>query len=382
MRIGLVSTYMPPHPGGIEHVAANLFTGYGRAGHSVRWLTSLIPRDQPRHEGKVVRVPCFNAIEDWLGVPVPVWGPSALPELCRLAEWADVLHVVEALYLPSAMAVAVARHVGKPVVLCQNIGFVPYRRRALEWIERLAYATLGRAVLLGSSHVVLATPAAEEFVRSLLGRRLARASFIPVGIDTDLFHPASPDERVAARRSLGLEDDRAVALFAGRLVEKKGVPVVLAAAARLPEVQFLLAGDGPLRDLQRTAPSNVRWLGQAGREEMVRLYHASDAILLPSRGEGLPLFVQEAMSCGLPAVIRREEVYAAELLALGLCSGAPAEGAAVARSFVEALTAPAEFRARVREHAVRQWGIDEMISRYAAIMRSLAPGRPDPEEIF
>jgi glycosyltransferase involved in cell wall biosynthesis len=381
MRIGLVSTYMPPHPGGIEHVAANLFAGYGRAGHPVRWLTSRIPRDLPRHEGPVVRVPCWNAVEDALGVPVPVWGPTAIGELRRLARWADVLHVVEALYLPSAMAVAVARLAGKPVVLSQNIGFVPYRRRAIEWIERAAYATLGRAVLLGSSHVVLATPSAEHFVRSLLGPRLARASSIPVGIDTDAFRPATPGERAEARRSLGIEDDRAVALFAGRLVEKKGLPVILDAASRLPGVRFLVAGDGPLRDLRRGAPANTRWLGHVGRESMVRLYHASDVVLLPSRGEGLPLFVQEAMACGLPAIVTSDEAYAGELLALGLCWGAPAEGAAVARVVGEVLGTPAERRTQAREYAVRCWGMDGMAARYVAIMRGLVPGgqpRPAP----
>jgi glycosyltransferase involved in cell wall biosynthesis len=261
------------------------------------------------------------------------------------------------------------------VVLCQNIGFVPYRRRVLEWVERAAYATLGRAVLLGSSHVVLATPSAEDFVRSLLGPRLARASSIPVGIDTDTFRPATAGERAEARRCLGIEGDGAVALFAGRLVEKKGLPVVLAAAARLPDVRFMVAGDGPLRDLQRGAPANTCWLGNVGREAMVRLYHASDAAVLPSRGEGLPLFVQEAMSCGLPAVVTSDEAYAGELLARGLCSGAPAEGEAVARAILEALATPSERRARSREHAVRCWGMDGMIARYVAIMRGLVPDR-------
>ncbi len=54
MKIALVSTYMPPHPGGIEHVAGNLFKGYTRAGHQVRWVTSRIPRDLPSREGAFV----------------------------------------------------------------------------------------------------------------------------------------------------------------------------------------------------------------------------------------------------------------------------------------------------------------------------------------
>ena len=46
---------------------------------------------------------------------------------------------------------------------------------------------------------------------------------------------------------------------------------------------------------------------------MIECYHAADAVLLPSVGEGLPLVVQEAMAAGLPAVISAQEIYARDL---------------------------------------------------------------------
>lgn len=370
MRIALVSTYMPPHPGGIEHVAGNLYAGYRAAGHSVTWLTSRIPRHLPAHEDSVVRVPCFNAIEDWLGVPVPIWGPSALAEVRKVVAWADVVHVVEALYVPSAMAVAVARRLGKPVVLCQNIGWVPYGSRILNGIERLAYATLGKAVLLGASHLVLATPTADQFVRILLGDRIGAASTFPIGIDTDRFRVPSEEERETARAALGLPAERPVVLFAGRLVEKKGVPLALATAARVAEATFLVAGDGPLRGLMEGVSPNVRWLGQVEAERMAGLYHAADAVLLPSQGEGLPLFVQEAMACGLPAVISADEVYAAELIEGRVVVGAPRNADELAQAVRDALAAPG-LGGRARAYAEQHWGRQPMVARYVAIMNGL-----------
>jgi glycosyltransferase involved in cell wall biosynthesis len=372
MNIGLVSTFMPPHPGGIEHVASNIFKGYQRSGHSVRWVTSRVPRCLPAREGDVVRVPCFNFVEDRLGVPLPVWGPAGFAALRALSAWADVIHVVEALYLPSAMAVVAGRMAGKPILLCQNVGFIPYRSRLLEWSEHLAYLTLGRFVLRSAAHLVLATPTADEFVRSLLGPALRDCSTFPIGIDTEAFRPATPAERRAARDALGVGTDRPLVLFAGRLVEKKGVPVVLGAAGRMPDVSFVVAGDGPQRSLMGGAAGNVTWLGQVDSTRMVALYHAADAVVLPSQGEGLPLFIQEAMACGVPSVISADEVYAKGLLEAGVCVGATRAPDAMSLGLRQALRADPVTRERVRDYAARHWGLDAMAERYVAIARALA----------
>src|SRR2546421_3867599 len=105
MKVGLVTSYMPPHLGGIEQIAEDLFTGYTSAGVEVRWVASRVPADAPPREGGRIRVPCFNLVEDVLGIPVPVWGPSGWGEIKRLVQWADAIHVLDCLYLSSAMAV-------------------------------------------------------------------------------------------------------------------------------------------------------------------------------------------------------------------------------------------------------------------------------------
>jgi len=133
-----VTSYMPPHLGGIEQIAENLFTGYTSAGVEVRWVASRVPADAPPREGGRIRVPCFNLVEDVLGVPVPVWGPSGWAEIKRLVQWADAIHVLDCLYLSSAMAVMLSKRHDKPVLVSQNIGLIRYAFPPLNWIERVA----------------------------------------------------------------------------------------------------------------------------------------------------------------------------------------------------------------------------------------------------
>lgn len=370
MRIALIATYLPPHLGGIERINENLLIGYRAAGHEVRCVTSRIPAHLPLQEGDVVRVPCWNVAEDRLGVPVPVWGAAGWRRLEEAIRWADVVHVVEALYLTSALAVTMARRRGRPVVLSQNVGFIPYRSRVLTGLERIAYATLGRAVLKSASHVVLATPTAEAWIAELLPGGLRSASAFPVGIDTTTFRPATREERAAARRRFGVGEGPVV-LFAGRLVEKKGLPVVLEAARGAPDLTFLVAGDGPLRSLLRDAAANVRALGPVPAADMPQLYASADAAVLPSAGEGLPLFVQEAMACGLPTAISDDEVYAVQLVHQGLCFGAPREADPMRAAVRRALAAPEATRARVRAHAVEEWSLARMIARHVALFEAL-----------
>ena len=101
----MVTHYMPPHHGGIERVAETLFASYLEAGMDVRWVASHAPRDAPAREGRRTRVPCWNWPERAMGVPVPLWGPTAWREVSQLVRWADALHVHDCLYPGSIMAV-------------------------------------------------------------------------------------------------------------------------------------------------------------------------------------------------------------------------------------------------------------------------------------
>jgi len=381
MRIALVTSYMPPHLGGIETIGQHLFEGYRARGHEVRWLTSRVPTSLPAREGAIQRVGCLNVAEDWLGIPVPLWGPRAAAELRSLVRWSEVVHVLECLYLSSAMAVAAARLGNRPALLSQNVGFIPYRSAWVRGVEHVAYQTLGRAVLRAASHVAVATPTAADWLGRMYGGRLPPwTSAIPVGIDTRTMCPALPSDRSRARAELRVDPSRGLVLFAGRLVEKKGIPLLLETAGLASGIDFVVAGDGPLRVLFADAPPNVRLLGSVDAGAMRLLYSAADLVFLPSRGEGLPLVVQEAMSCGLPVVISADEVYAGALRDAGACVTAERRAPDMAAAIHLGLREGTVLGVAARAYAEEHWERDVMIRRYEERLTSLleASGRARP----
>lgn len=136
--------------------------------------------------------------------------------------------------------------------------------------------------------------------------------------------------RAATRSALGVDARAPVALTVARFTPQKAYDVLLEAAqtvlARAPEMVFLWVGDGVLKPFfeaqvrEAGLERSVRLLGS--RDDVAELMAAADVFVLPSRFEGLPLALLEAMQAGLPVVATRapgtEEVFdhdeAAELV--------------------------------------------------------------------
>jgi glycosyltransferase involved in cell wall biosynthesis len=95
--------------------------------------------------------------------------------------------------------------------------------------------------------------------------------------------------------------------FAGRVSEEKGVDIFLAAAARMPDVPFKVAGDGPvLSTMMAKAPRNVEFLGRLGFDELLVFYRRSRILVVPSLCfELFGMVVVEAMALGVPVIASR-----------------------------------------------------------------------------
>jgi glycosyltransferase involved in cell wall biosynthesis len=221
---------------------------------------------------------------------------------------------------------------------------------------------------------VFVTPAAEAFVTALLGGYPRNACSIPNGIDIARFRPATPAERRAARIRFELPDDRAVILFIGRLVEQKGIDLLVEVARRLSSMHFLIVGDGPLGDRIPAGP-NITWRRSIDPEQVHACYHAADCLLLPSYGEGLPLVVQEAAACGLVSIISENESYSRPLIAQQICIPAARTPDAIAERLHDLLTGgtPAS-SSNARSYAEAHWDVGSMVSRYVMLLEGLSAG--------
>src|SRR5690606_256232 len=114
------------------------------------------------------------------------------------------------------------------------------------------------------------------------------------------------ETRRRARRALGLAPDDVVVGAVGRLTYQKAPEHFIAALAALrrPEVVGVWVGDGEEAERVRAqaAAAGVRAVLPGERDDVVRLLPALDVFALPSRYEGLPLAIVEAMVCGVPVV--------------------------------------------------------------------------------
>jgi glycosyltransferase involved in cell wall biosynthesis len=101
-----------------------------------------------------------------------------------------------------------------------------------------------------------------------------------------------------------------LALFVGVLERYKGIDVLGAAwreaAARVPDAELLIVGDGPgaplVSQLIDELPERTRWERRLSADEVARALDGSTALVLPSRSEGLPRVVIEAFCRGRPVV--------------------------------------------------------------------------------
>lgn len=107
------------------------------------------------------------------------------------------------------------------------------------------------------------------------------------GVDTGYFKPLEK-KREGGKRIL----------FVGRVTSAKGFPMLEKAVKLLPEDYIMdVVGEPRGRDSAR-----IRYYGELGKEELLALYQSASVLCLPSRQEGTPLTVLEAMGCGTPIV--------------------------------------------------------------------------------
>jgi glycosyltransferase involved in cell wall biosynthesis len=178
-----------------------------------------------------------------------------------------------------------------------------------------------------------------------------------------------------------------------RLEHEKGVDVLIDAApavlARFPGTQFIVIGDGTLRqDLAGRAQflsvdHAFRFLGH--RPDAERLVSAFDVFCLTSRSEGMPNALLEALAAGRP-VVATAVGGSAEVLAESSCGVlvAPERPDLVAAALLELLSHPAQARRMslaARRLAERRFALPRMVSRYEALYeRALGTAAPSRTE--
>ncbi len=176
--------------------------------------------------------------------------------------------------------------------------------------------------------------------------------------------PADASARARVRTELGLAPGDVVAVFVGRLTDEKGMPELIAAIEPLmtlrPQLRLLAVGEGTHNAaLQAVAarvgrPEAVVLPGRVPPSQVSRYLVAADFMVFPSRSEGLPQAVLEAMDQGLPVVATKigglpEAVLDGQTGLLVPARDAPALGAAMQRMIDDAA-----FRTTAAAHSLER----------------------------
>jgi glycosyltransferase involved in cell wall biosynthesis len=321
-RVVIATETFEPEIGGGETQARTLTDALTARGYAVTLVTRRsrphLPAREQQQQLEIVRVPPIGPGR-W-----KKWGllVTSFPALLTAARHADAV-MVSGFRILGAAAVLATRLRRTPLFLKgDNRGELSgdYFRAGLARFHltprsppvRFFLGLRNLALRRAEGFVALSEEMATEYAAS--GVPSARLHRIPNGVDVERFQPADPEEKLDLRRRLGFPNGKVV-LFTGRLVSHKGLPELLRAWERLHlegvTATLYLVGEGgadmhacetELREFvrERQLESSVRFTGPV--TNVVDYLGAADAFVFPSRDDGLPLSLVEAMSCALPVV--------------------------------------------------------------------------------
>lgn len=301
MRILRAAPWIYPDTkgGGDYHIHA-MSRDQAAMGHDVTVLTTRedesLPRIEETHGYTIVRV----------SPGATLLGNDVSPAVARYLWHADskdfdVIHAHSHCYFVTNLA-ALKRRLGDIPLAITNHGL--YSQNAPERLFSLYLKTLGRWTFNQADVVFCYTDMDKERVQEL--GVSSRIEVVPNGIDTERFTPKGPESDL-------IDAEGPVVLFVGRFAEGKrpwlAVEAFAEVLAEYPDVELYLCGDGALReDLEAQVAEleigeSVTFLGHVPYDEMPTVYRSGDVLVLPSRAEGVPRTVLEAMASGLEIVM-------------------------------------------------------------------------------
>jgi glycosyltransferase involved in cell wall biosynthesis len=239
--------------------------------------------------------------------------PGAVPLAARGTHDAVVIGGYAVFAEQAAIAISLARRI--PYLLHSESTLAAPRPLLVRYLKRAAVGAAARSAAAG---LATGTEAARYLEHYGLPRD--RIRIVPNTVDVAAYGRAAEEARARAgdlRDALGLPER--YVLFAGRLVEDKGVLDVLAARALLGDsaLPLVVAGSGPLeRDVQ-DAPGIVH-VGFVQPERLVELFALAEWTVVPSHREPWGVVVNESLACGCPVIVTERVGAAADLVIEGV----------------------------------------------------------------
>ena len=298
LHVLLVHVWYWPHVGGGDQHVEQIGRELVSRGHRVTVWCADVPTHEERRFNRggvdVIRI----SPSMLLGGVDPLVSVSDL-DLSDV----DVVHLHDTLPVLIRRTLSKAKKAGKPVVTTYHNDYVKKTSMG-KAIKRVRWALQGRRTMHSSDAGIVLTPFFEQLLRTKGVR--GHLDVIPNGFSPVEEAPKRPSS--LPRR----EDSRPLISFVGRLSFQKGLDVLMDAMESYgsdPGFRLAIAGKGELsgwlesRHARSNAKGNISVLGLVTDAEKRWMYENSDCVVIPSRFEGLPTVLLEAMHAGTPVVM-------------------------------------------------------------------------------
>lgn len=312
MRILIAGVTYYPAPNGQARATVNLAEGLVRLGHEVMMVLPSDRKSAYAEERNGVQMRGLKSVNLKLWHPDAYYSPFPNKSIRTLFDefHPDIVHIED--HYPLTRYVARLAHrrgikvVGSNHFMPENLApYIPGYAQLKPIYEWILWHWM-----LETFNRLDAVTAPSKTAADLLREQGLRVPVFPIsgGISLERFYLDSSVDRKVCCERYGLDPDRVVFLFVGRIDEEKRLDVILRALQHLrrDDIQFCVAGHGAaLGKLKKMAQEfalgkRVHFTGFVPNEDLPCLINSCDAFVMPSEAELLSIASLEAMACGRP----------------------------------------------------------------------------------
>lgn len=284
LRILITHELFPPDiAGGGEMLTLKLAQGLRKKGHTVKILTSGDPKIKEYNMLETIRIPINRYMMN-----------TAIPAVMRLAKDMDVIQTSSGnTCFPSWVA---SKLIDKPTCCLVHHILGPYWRDVRGKHIGSLFQTMERFFLTRDYDAIVLQNQTSKKLGLRLGIKQKRTFMVHPGIDYKKFQikniKKEPFVLFVGNLSMGYS-----------MVKYKGLEYLLEAARMLPDIKFMIVGEGDyLKTLEKTSSPNTVFTGGMTGKSLIELYNRALVFCLPSLTEGFGLVLLEAMASGCAIV--------------------------------------------------------------------------------
>jgi glycosyltransferase involved in cell wall biosynthesis len=278
MRILVFSENFFPDMGGLERNTFTLASTLSTLGHDVTVLTGTLGSDNETYPFKVVR-------------------SKSKIEFISVIKNTDLIFINGGIALKICLAALVLRKKYLPIYITYNTYITENQSFTAKMATRLRKYLASKAIV----NITLS-----EYTKALL------QSLSPNHRVEILLNPIDGELERIAKQKTGVSENKIFdILFAGRMIEGKGIFILIDAISKLKSLlnlKIAFAGEGEDKEAllayAQERQVDISYLGRLNNEQIIEAYLQSKVLIVPSstHKEGNPLVIAEAISLGLPII--------------------------------------------------------------------------------